>query len=259
MSTVVSFHAHPDDEALLTGGTLAKLAAEGHRVVIVVATDGSLTARKAAGGTVPDRLAELAASARALGVAQVEFLGYADSGHGAVLYPDPPDRQRFVRAATEEAAVKLVALLQGAGADLLLSYSDMGDSGHRDHLKVHAVGRRAAELSGLRLLEATLPQERAARLRKAMRIARLFVRVDPETVTGATPYEAITHRVDVRRYARQKQAALAAHQSQMGVGRGGKVFSVLVRIPARVFGLLMGTEWYVEPGRAGSALQRDIF
>ena len=92
-----------------------------------------------------------------------------------------------------------------------------------------------------------------------MRIARLFVRVDPETVTGTTPYEAITHRVDVRRYAPQKQAALAAHQSQMGVGRGGKVFSVLVRIPARVFGLLMGTEWYVEPGRAGSALQRDIF
>jgi LmbE family N-acetylglucosaminyl deacetylase len=92
-----------------------------------------------------------------------------------------------------------------------------------------------------------------------MRIARLFVRVDPETVTGATPYEAITHRVDVRRYARQKQAALAAHQSQMGVGRGGKVFSVLIRIPARVFGLLLGIEWYVEPGRAGSALQRDIF
>jgi LmbE family N-acetylglucosaminyl deacetylase len=90
MSTVVSFHAHPDDEAQLTGGTLAKLAAEGHRVVIVVATDGSLTARKHDGDNVPDRLAELADSARALGVAQVEFLGYADSGHGPVLYPIRP-------------------------------------------------------------------------------------------------------------------------------------------------------------------------
>jgi LmbE family N-acetylglucosaminyl deacetylase len=255
MSTVVSFHAHPDDEALLTGGTLAKLAAEGHRVVIVVATDGSLTARRSAADRMPDRLAELAGSATALGVAQVEFLGYADSGHGPVLYPDPPERQRFARADTEEAALRLGALLKETGADLLLGYADMGAHGHRDHLKVHEVGRRAAELTGLRLLEATLPRERAARLVKLLRIVRLFARVDPGVVTGRTPHAAITHRVGVRRYARQKQAA---HKSQLGVGRAGKAFAILTRIPAPVFGLLLGTEWYVEPGRAGSGIQRDI-
>ena len=55
MATVVAFHAHPDDEALLTGGTLARLAAEGHRVVIVVATDGIVQAAPRRGHAVPAR------------------------------------------------------------------------------------------------------------------------------------------------------------------------------------------------------------
>src|SRR5581483_1143638 len=80
MATIVAFHAHPDDEALLTGGTLARLAAEGNRVVIVVATDGVMGA--ATGPDGQTRLAELRASAAVLGAARVEHLGYADSGHG---------------------------------------------------------------------------------------------------------------------------------------------------------------------------------
>lgn len=83
MSTIVAFHAHPDDEALLTGGTLARAADDGHRVVIAVATDGVI------GESEPTRLDELRASARILGVQRVEHLGYADSGHGPLLYPDP--------------------------------------------------------------------------------------------------------------------------------------------------------------------------
>jgi hypothetical protein len=91
--------------------TLAGAVAAGHRVVIVVATDGHVTAVPDA---TPARLGELRASAAALGVHRVEHLGYADSGHGAVLYPDPPDRRRFVRADTEEAAGQLAALPEGA-------------------------------------------------------------------------------------------------------------------------------------------------
>jgi LmbE family N-acetylglucosaminyl deacetylase len=78
MATVVAFHAHPDDEALLTGGTLARLAADGHRVVIVVATDGVVQAAPAPGA--PSRLDELRASAEMLGAARVEHLGYATAG-----------------------------------------------------------------------------------------------------------------------------------------------------------------------------------
>jgi LmbE family N-acetylglucosaminyl deacetylase len=88
MATIVAFHAHPDDEALATGGTLAGLAAEGHRVIIVVATDGVMG--PATGEGARTRLGELRASASVLGAARVVHLGYADSGHGPVLYPDPP-------------------------------------------------------------------------------------------------------------------------------------------------------------------------
>jgi LmbE family N-acetylglucosaminyl deacetylase len=76
MATVVAFHAHPDDEVLLTGGTLARLAAEGHRTVVVVACCGGL------GADPETRLAELRVSAARLSVARVVHLGYADSGHG---------------------------------------------------------------------------------------------------------------------------------------------------------------------------------
>src|ERR1700759_4978656 len=82
MATVVAFHAHPDDEVLLTGGTLARLAVEGQRTVVVVACCGGLGR-----GAIADpetRLAELLASAARLGVAGVVHLGYADSGHGPV-------------------------------------------------------------------------------------------------------------------------------------------------------------------------------
>ncbi len=82
--TLVAFHAHPDDEALLTAGTMARAAAEGHRVVLVVATDGDLglaASTYAGDGALGQRrLAELRASAARLGVARVEHLGYADSG-----------------------------------------------------------------------------------------------------------------------------------------------------------------------------------
>src|SRR6266702_3152091 len=107
MATVVAFHAHPDDEALLTGGTLAR----------------------------------------------VEHLGYADSGHGPVLFPDPPGRVRFVRADLDEAATKLAALIRAERADLLMSYDERGGYGHRDHVRVHDVGARAARLAGVRVVE----------------------------------------------------------------------------------------------------------
>ncbi|MER6800013.1 PIG-L deacetylase family protein, partial [Amycolatopsis mediterranei] len=79
VTTIVAFHAHADDPVLLSGGTLARAAADGHRVVVVVATDGM-----AAEHPTP-RWAELEAAAAILGVRRVVHLGYADSGHGPEL------------------------------------------------------------------------------------------------------------------------------------------------------------------------------
>jgi LmbE family N-acetylglucosaminyl deacetylase len=246
--TVVAFHAHPDDEVLLTGGTLARLAAEGHRVIIVVATDGVMGAADGPDGQV--RLSELRASASALGAARVVHLGYADSGHGPLLYPDPPDRTRFARADTGEAAGRLADLIRDEGADLLLSYDPRGGYGHRDHLKVHQVGALAAEMTGTRVLEATLPRELVTMLADPLRLLRLVVRHPRAAIRVAyTPRAAITHRVTVRRYARQKQTALAAHRSlPRAGGRTARLARVMVSLPAPVFGLLFGREWFVEPG-----------
>jgi LmbE family N-acetylglucosaminyl deacetylase len=245
MTTVVAFHAHPDDEVLATGGTLARLAAEGHRVVIVSASDGWMGARTEPGADT--RLDELRASAALLGAARVEHLGYADSGHGPVLFPDPPDRQRFVRASVDEAAERLAELIRAENADLLLSYDACGGYGHRDHVHVHAVGARAAELTGVRVLEATAPREYVRLVTGALRTLRLVVRLDEETQTWFTPRAAITHRVNVRRYARQKQAALAAHRSVVqGTGRFARLMRLLLAVPAPVFGLVLGREWFAE-------------
>ncbi|AYF73770.1 hypothetical protein D7D52_07740 [Nocardia yunnanensis] len=137
MATVVAFHAHPDDEIILTGGTLAKLAADGHRTVIAVASDGH---RELPDGAAAPRLRELRASAEVLGVTRVEHLGYADSGHGPILYPNPPGRTLFVRADIDEAAQRLAALLADEQPAVLLSYDRHGGYGHRDHVRVHEVG-----------------------------------------------------------------------------------------------------------------------
>ena len=246
MATIVAFHAHPDDEVLLTGGTIARLAAEGHRVIVVVACDGDVENGPDQGR----RLDELRVSAAILGADRAVHLGYADSGHGPVLYEDPPGRTRFARADIEEAAGKLAALLAEECADLLLSYDPQGGYGHRDHVRVHQVGARAARLAGVRVVEATVPRELVVRVARTLVILRLLNGHRLDEMRGyGMPQSLITHRIDVRRYAAQKRAALAAHRTPVsGRGRAARLFRLLVRSPLPVFRAACGTEWFAEPG-----------
>ena len=268
--TLVAFHAHPDDEALLTSGTMARAAAEGHRVVLVVATDGDLgLAATAYGdpgsgrlGTV--RMQELQASARALGTARVETLGYADSGLGPELFPDPPGRVRFARADVEEAAQALAAILTEERADVLLTYDANGGYGHRDHVRVHQVGARAAELAGTpRVLQATVPRDLIVRaIRLVARVYRFPSEFDPTSFERAySPSSAVTHRISVWRYARQKRAAMRAHASQASADGGAdRTLAAFLRIPRPLFDLVFGREWYVDASRpAGSEVVHDVF
>jgi LmbE family N-acetylglucosaminyl deacetylase len=255
MATVVAFHAHPDDEVLLTGGTIARLAAEGHRVIIVVACDGDVWDGPEQGR----RLQELRASAAILGADRTVHLGYADSGHGPLLYEDPPGRTRFARADIGEAAGKLAALLTEERADLLLSYDPQGGYGHRDHVRVHQVGARAAGLAGVRVVEATVPRELIIRVARPLLVLRLLARYRLDEMRGyGVPRSVITHRVDVRGYAAQKRAALAAHRTPMsGRGRSARLFRLLLRSPLPVFRAVCGTEWFAEPGgRTGALVAR---
>jgi LmbE family N-acetylglucosaminyl deacetylase len=253
--TCVFFHAHPDDEAFLTAGTMARLAAEGHRVVTVMATAGEdgLAAPDTLGeyalGEV--RMAELLASARALGCARVASLGYADSGLDGNASPARPDQVAFARADVDEAAKRLAEVLIEEQADLLTVYDAAGGYGHPDHVQVHHVGVRAAELAGTPVvLEATVDRNL---LLRALRLASAVYPFPPEFSLGRfenayTPRPAITHRVDVRRFAQAKRASMAAHVSQTTGGDSERTLAALLKVPRPLFRWVFGTEWYVQHG-----------
>ena len=238
-------HAHPDDEALLTAGTMARAVAEGHRVVLLVATDGAagLAAGHLAGTLGEVRAAELEASARILGVDRVHRLGYADSGlHGEV-------DEGFAHASRFAIARRLAAILDEEGVDILVGYDSSGGYGHPDHLQVHRAVRAAAVLTARppRLFEATLPREPIARAVHAAARLRLVPRAfDPTEFDRAwTPSAQITHRVDVRAHYAAKRASIRAHASQATADGTTRTLAVLSRLPGPVGRLLLGTEYYV--------------
>ena len=240
--------------AILTGGTLASLSSAGHRVVLVTATDGRM-------GSDPDRtrMDELHSSGACLGVHRVDCLDYADSGYGPVFYDDPPGRVRFARADLDEAAQRLAAILRAEHAEVLLSYQPNGGYGHRDHIQVHRVGKRAAELAGTpRVLEATMPRELLRRVSSICRLLRLPAPYTADELESAyAPRVTITHRINVRRFARQKRDAFASHHSQLGGGLRARMFHVLLRVPPQIFGLIFSYEWFVDPS-ASPHTRREV-
>jgi LmbE family N-acetylglucosaminyl deacetylase len=261
MATLVCFHAHPDDEAISTGGTMARAAAEGHRVVLVVATDGDH-------GEVPDdlapgetlverRRAETEASAAVLGLARVAWLGYSDSGMTG--WEQNGHSASFHQAPVDEAAGRLAAILREESADLLTIYDWHGTYGHPDHVKVHHVGRRAARLvePGPRVVEATVNRDAMARMVREARAAGLDLgtpedeadgEFDPEAPADdgnpfGEPESALTLEVDVTAFADLKRASIACHRSQISDS------SFFLEMPPELFARAFGTEWFIEHDR----------
>jgi len=231
---------------------MAKLAAQGHRVVLVVATAGEAGLTAAAlssdGGLGDRRLAELDASAAAVGVHRLETLGYADSGLASRPTSAPlTGLPRFVDADRQEVVGRMAAILEQERASVLTSYDANGGYGHPDHLAVHAVGAAAAELAGTPVvLEATVPRDRL--LAAAGAVNRLLTRsrrVDLDPWAHAYSAAAdITHRIDVRGQARQRRASMRAHASQATADSGPRTLGIFTRIPPPLFGLVFGREWY---------------
>ncbi len=253
---VVAVNAHPDDEALLMGGTLARLSAEGHRVVLVTATDGDAgpaCAAYAEGGLSKRRLRELRASALALGAAQVIDLGYGDSGMGPNTLQPAGGRTRLHAVNISEAATRVAAILDEQHADIVIGYDEAGGYGHRDHVQVHRIVRRAAQMrQKVRLLEATAPREPIVRAVRVGHRLRLLGAFDPDEWAGAfTPNAAITHRVTVRDHIHAKRAALAAHQSQTTPsGTRTRNLALTLAVPTPLLRLALGREFFLEPYRA---------
>jgi LmbE family N-acetylglucosaminyl deacetylase len=252
MGTLVCFHAHPDDEAVSTGGTIAKAAAAGHRVVLVVATGGEF-------GEAPDDLRpgeslvarrrnETLSSAKTLGIARVVWLGYRDSGMTG--WEQNSDPASFLRADVEQAAQRLADLLTQEKADVVTVYDWHGNYGHPDHIQVHRVGHRAAELAGTpNVYEATMNRDHIARIMATARIA------PPEGATedssswtddglpmGMSEAE-LTTKVDVSEFVWIKRDALASHASQVTDSR------FFLEMPHDAFAASFGTEWFIHKGR----------
>ncbi len=221
MATLVTFHAHPDDESIATGGVMAKAADEGHRVVLVVATKGE-NGEVADGFLDPGeelwerRVRETHACADVLGVARVEFLGYVDSGMMGTPENDRPES--FWQADVEEAAARLAAILTEERADVLTVYDENGSYGHPDHIQVYRAGERAAELAGTpRVYMSTINRDYVRRsLREAAASGEVPADMNADDLSEiGVPEERITTTVDVRPWLARKRAAMAAHASQI--------------------------------------------
>ncbi|MGD0935266.1 MAG: N-acetyl-1-D-myo-inositol-2-amino-2-deoxy-alpha-D-glucopyranoside deacetylase [Streptosporangiaceae bacterium] len=152
-------HAHPDDESIGTGATMAKYAAEGAHVTLVTCTLGEL------GEIIPPglaalaadrddqlggyRIGELGAACRALGVGDHRFLGgpgrWRDSG--MIGTPGNDDPRAFWQADVDEAARDLAAVIREVRPQVMVTYDDDGFYGHPDHIQAHRVSYRAYQLA----------------------------------------------------------------------------------------------------------------
>jgi LmbE family N-acetylglucosaminyl deacetylase len=259
MSTLVVFHAHPDDEAIATGGTMVRAAEAGHRVVLVVATRGE-RGEVAEGYLEPGealwqrRVEETHAAAAVLGVSRVEFLGYVDSGMAGLPTNDDPDC--FWQADAEEAARRLAAILTDEGADVLTAYDENGVYGHPDHIQVHRVGVRAAQMAGtprvyLNTVDQDFLEQSMADL--AASGVELPGDFDPGELDLGVPHERITTTVDVRGTLDLKRKAMGCHASQISEA------SFFLAMDPDTFRVFFGQESYIRVDAPPGTFETDLF
>ena len=253
MATIVFLHAHPDDESIATGGTIARAVEEGHRVVLVVGTNGDhgeTPADLAPGETLVDRrCAETEASCRVLGIHRLVWLGYSDSGMTG--WEQNSHSNAFMNADLDEAADRLVAVLDEESADVLVGYDWHGGYGHPDHIMVHKVVHRAAQKRpAVALFESTMNRDRVRERMQAAFDAGLIKEEDKWDVDGpaddGNPFGSLESEinlmVDVRAWALRKRESVKCHASQ--VTDSGFFMSMGEEQFVEAF----GWEWFIRPG-----------
>ncbi|QTZ93946.1 N-acetyl-1-D-myo-inositol-2-amino-2-deoxy-alpha-D-glucopyranoside deacetylase [Streptomyces auratus] len=279
-------HAHPDDESINNGVTMARYAAEGAQVTLVTCTRGE------EGEVIPPELAhlapdrddtlgpyrvgELAAAMAALGVTDHRFLGgpgrYRDSGMMGAPQNERPDS--FWQAPLDEAAAELVAVIREVRPQVMVTYDPDGGYGHPDHIQAHRVAMRGAELAaaadfrpelgGSHAIEKiywncnprSAVEEGFARLRAAGHSFPGIASADD--VPGVVPDAEVTASVTGGRAAADaKTAAMRAHYTQIAVD--GPFFALSNDLGQPLF----ATEHYRlvhgVPGAADGVREDDLF
>ena len=276
-------HAHPDDESIGTGATMAKYAAEGAHVTLVTCTLGELgevippelahLAADADGGLGEYRIGELAAACKALGVTDHRFLGgpgrWRDSGMMGL--PSNDWDGCFWRADVDEAASLLLEVVREVRPQVMVSYDDNGFYGHPDHIQAHRVARRAFELSGglvTKFYATTVPKSVLAEGIKLIRDSGSgsaaggpgFSQVESvDDLPFGVPDEEVTTQIDATAHLEAKIAAMRAHATQIAVD--SPFFALSNNVGQRAFGV----EYYTllaGPRGAGTgpyARETDLF
>ncbi|MFE6482804.1 N-acetyl-1-D-myo-inositol-2-amino-2-deoxy-alpha-D-glucopyranoside deacetylase [Streptomyces sp. NPDC057757] len=277
-------HAHPDDESINNGATMARYAAEGAHVTLVTCTLGeegevipSELAHLAAdreGGLGAYRVGELTAAMKELGVTDHRFLGgpgrYRDSGMMGTEQNRRPGA--FWSADVDEAAGHLVEVIREVRPQVLVTYDPDGGYGHPDHIQAHRVATRAAELAARadfrpgpgepwpiakvywNRVPRSVAEEAFDRLREALPRLPYAKAAVLDDVPGVVDDPVITTEVDGTAYAAAKAAAMRAHATQIEVAEPWFVLSNELAQP------LFTTEYYeLVRGERPASRETDLF
>ncbi|MFC0006944.1 N-acetyl-1-D-myo-inositol-2-amino-2-deoxy-alpha-D-glucopyranoside deacetylase [Micromonospora siamensis] len=273
-------HAHPDDESIGTGSTMAHYAADGAHVTLVTCTLGEegeihvpalaqLAAAEAdqLGGY---RIAELAAACAALGVADHRFLGgagrYRDSGMMGMATNEHP--RAFWRADLDEAAGLLVEVIREVRPQVLITYDPNGFYGHPDHIQAHRVAMRAVELAAAegiapaKVYWTAMPRSvlEAGLSHFTESSDNPFAGIDhADELPFGTPDPEIAARIDATDQHAAKEAAMRAHATQIPAN------SWLYSIAGNFGAEFMGVEYFTlavgekGPGGGPYGWEDDLF
>jgi LmbE family N-acetylglucosaminyl deacetylase len=247
--TLMAVHAHPDDEALGTGGILARYADEGVRTVLVTCTNGELG--DAPGGikpedpahdeetVVPLRLQELRASCEVLGVKHLELLGYHDSGMEG--WSQNNAANSFWQTPVPVAGHRLAELMRTYQPQVVVTYDENGFYGHPDHIQANRVTQAALAESGIpsKLYYTAVARSVLRGFGPVLAEAGIESPIDVDANPDfGTPDELITTTVDCSAVAGRKFASLAAHASQ-----SDNIF--FLQMGEELFSSVMGVESFV--------------
>jgi LmbE family N-acetylglucosaminyl deacetylase len=245
----MAVHAHPDDEAISTGGILARYADEGVRTVLVTCTNGELgdapgeikpdDPRHDESVVVPIRRRELEASCRALGVSDLELLGYHDSGMEGWPQNDAP--ASFWQVPVAEAGHRLASLMVRHRPQVVVTYDEKGFYGHPDHIQANRITLAAIAECGIpdKLYYTAMPRSSLHGFRETMEAAGIEMPSEVEERPDfGTPEELITTYVDCSTVTGRKYASLSAHASQ-----SDNIF--FLRMGEELFGTLMRSEAFI--------------